>query len=139
MLKEIGRTPKLMGVMMLYVGSNSIFKSQNTVSIFFLEKSYESGGQQIDPRELSFLTLLCYFPSILIIMMGPKLTPRYVSYKVFFKGVLGLLILSAFFTPVLRDVLPLGHYRWLIYANQSVIYWISPKAFSPFCNYLIGK
>lgn len=57
-------------------------------------------------------------------------------------GVIGFFTLATLIIPFLSDLRGMVESKTLFYIlciNQSTIYWATPKIFSPFMSYIVGK
>lgn len=122
--------------------SNGVFKTIQAISVFFFEQSWSQDGLGISPKDLSFVTLLSYFPSLIILMGSPKVVPKYIGYKSFIRVMCLVLSFTIFMIPFWRDVFSqefLVKNLWIVYLNIILMYCFNPKIFSPFINFVINN
>lgn len=74
---------EIRGFILVYLISNGVFKTIQMISVFFMEQSWEQEGLGISTKNLSIVTFLSYFPSVVILMGSPKIVPRFFGYKNF--------------------------------------------------------
>ena len=88
------------------------------------------------------MAVLSYVPSTLLLFVSPCYVPEKISYQKYMNFVIGLFTVAIFMTPLYRDIMNKSNYniiRVIVLINQSTVYWCTPKVFSPFINYIVGK
>lgn len=75
-------------------------------------------------------------------MISPFYVPSKLSYKWFMGIVISFFAFAVMITPFLSDlakVVSPSVIFWIACINQSTVYWSTPKIFSPFMSYIVGK
>lgn len=112
------------------------------VSVFFSEQKWEENGLGISNKNMSLAIFICYFPSVIILMSGPKFVPSILDYTTFIKIITAILSFSIIFLPFLRDFFSeifIHGNLWVVFVNIIFLNAFNPKLFSPFVNYLLNK
>lgn len=122
--------------------TNGAFKTMSLLSVLFLEREVSEQGLGIDSYTISFVAVVSIIPSVLIIMVSPLFVPSKVSYQMYMGVVISFFAFAVMMTPLLSDlkkVLSPTLIYWIACINQSTVYWSTPKIFSPFMSFIVGK
>ncbi len=136
------KNKRLRDIIIVYVLANSVFKTMNLLSSFYLEAPLDKEGLGVSSKTLTIVAFLSYFPSVIILMTSPLFVPSKFTYKGFISLIIFLFFAATFLTPIFKEFVTeknMVYLRWLIYFNQSMVYWANPKIFSPFINYIVNK
>ena len=132
----------LRNIFTLYIMSNAVFKSMNMLCTIFLEAKLSEEGLGVDPKELTMIAFISYFPSLLILLVSPMYVPSVLGFKKYMTIIGGLYSLGIILTPFWKDLISVDNIHILkifIFTNQVMIYTMNPKMFSPFINVIVGQ
>lgn len=136
------KMPDVRGLIIIYFIANGVFKSVTMIIIFFIEQAYNQDGLGINNKNMSIITLISYFPSVVILMGSPKVVPKFFGYINFIRTMTFILSIFILTIPMLRDVFTkqfLDDNNWIIFLNVILLNAFNPKLFSPFVNYLVNS
>ena len=140
-LKFCWNKKDLRNTVIVYILSGAVFRTILIQSVLYLETDASKNGLGIRASELSIVSLISYFPSVIVLFSSQKFVPRYISYQNFIRILLIIFSIAIFIIPLCKDLLTFfqqHNMTWIILLNQSAIYWSNPRIFSPFINYLIN-
>lgn len=136
------KMPDVRGLIIIYFVANGVFKSVTMIVIFYIEQPYEKEGLGINNKNMSIITLISYFPSVIILMGSPKIVPKFFGYIKFIRTMTFILSISILTIPMIRDIFSekfILENQWIIYLNVILLNAFNPKLFSPFVNYLVNS
>lgn len=102
-LKSSLKNEQLRSLMIIYGISSACCNSEALISMMYIQTSWEKGGLAIDSNNLVKLSVLCFFPSVLILLYSDRIIPKKISISKFIKTI--IIIFSSFvlLLPFLRD------------------------------------
>ena len=133
---------EIRGLILIYIIANGVFKTVTIISVFFVEQKWEDDGLGVSNETMSLAIFICYFPSVIILMSGPKFVPSILGYTTFIKIITGIFSFAILCLPFLRDFftkLFIHRNLWTIFINIIFLNAFNPKLFSPFVNFLLNK
>ena len=119
----------------------SVYTTEMVVTVFYLETSWSVGGLGLSDQEVSYLTFFTFIPVIVLVLILPKITPKYVTYFSLYKIIIIPHIVFFMLIPVLRDAFVTfekNHRFVLIYFVISTFMIFNPNLISPFVNYYLN-
>ena len=134
------KTQLARNIIIVSVLSIACYKAVLVISVFFLEASIENEGLGISEKELTDLTILSYFPCLLIILCTTFIVPKKISYINFVKYYLILLAITIGLVPILKDISDMGgliSFKWFVYVIQFLLLIANPKIFLSFINLIL--
>ncbi len=142
MFKACMKDPEIRGLILVYLIANGVFKTQQMISVFFVEQTWAEQGLGVSTKSMSIVTFISYFPSVIILMGSPKVVPKYFNYTPFIRTMCLILSLTIIAMPFIRDLFSHSYIAanpWIAYLDIVLTYSFNPKLFSPFVNYLINS
>lgn len=141
-LKAVNKPSLVRSLLIVHILLTALHKVQTFLSVLYLEMKISKGGFGITAAELSYLSVICYIPSLFILLVSPTVVPSRIRYFTFIKSMVTVYGVLFFLIPVLKD---LSSYMTpsvahaLIIADQGLTISLSPRILTPFINYLINK
>lgn len=105
-LKSSLRNKKLRSLMILYGICSACVNSEYIIAMLFIQEKWEAGGLEVSAENLSNLSLLAFFPSVLILLYSDRVVPDRISIISFSKSVIIVFAGAVLLFPVLRDLIP---------------------------------
>lgn len=140
--KFIWHHKSLRNFVIVYMITNGCFKTMSLLSVLFLERAPSEQGLGIDSEVISWVAVISIIPSVTLVMISPFFVPKKISYQLFMGAVISFFAFAVIMTPVMRDlgkIVSPEFIFWIACINQSTVYWATPKIFSPFMSYIVGK
>ena len=133
---------ELRAYMLVYFITNGVFKTINSITVFYLEAPFMEEGLGVNSKLLTYISLMSYVPCVIVLLSAPLYVPQKINYRHYIMGILTIFSTSVILLPAFKDILTQQNYSkyiWFVYLNQIILYSTNPKLFSPTINYLVGK
>lgn len=140
--KECMAEKDMRNLIIVYFITNGVYKAQVLISIFFLETAWRNGGWGLSAKTVATISVLCYIPVALAILISPSFVPKRVSYAGYTKIMISTLLVGLFLVPFSRDMIHRDDRKtavWVAYGIQALINISTPKMYSPFLNFIMNK
>lgn len=106
---------KMRSLMILYGISSACSNSEIIISILYIQTKWEEQGLGLLPNQVVSLSVICFFPSIVILLFSGELVPGKLSVISFTKIAICIFSFAVIFLPFLRDLLPeFNHQKWSV-------------------------
>jgi hypothetical protein len=102
-LKVSLRNKQLRSLMVIYGISSACCNSEALISIMYIQTDWDKGGLGLNADDLVRLSVICFFPSVMILLYSDRVIPKKMSISKFITMI--ILIFSTFvlLLPFLRD------------------------------------
>ena len=120
---------KMRSLMLLYGTSSACTNSEILVSMLYIQTKWEEQGLGLHANQVVSLSVIAFFPSVVILLFTGEIVPRIFSVQSFIRIVIIIFSSSVFLLPVLRDILPeASQTNWVvgnnIFFNQSFSFFL---------------
>lgn len=141
-LKAINKPSLIRSLLIVHILMTALHKVQMFLSVLYLEMKVNKGGFGISAAELSYLSVICYIPSLIILLVSPRFVPSKIRYFTYIKTIIVFYGILFMLIPILKDTaeyLGPDATHVLVILDQGLSISISPRIFAPFITYLINK
>lgn len=141
-LRAVNKPSLVRSLLIVHILMTALHKIQTFLSVLYLEMSVKKGGFGISAAELSYLSVICYVPSLIILLASPTIIPSKMRYFTFIKAIIVFYGIVFTLIPVIKDFSGFLGVRLtyiFILSVQGLAIAISPRILAPFINYLINK
>ena len=85
----------------MYILFGAIYRTNMLISILFLEGEFPKLGMGVDRDSISFVSFICFIPSIILIFISPFIVNKYISDRSFIVLIISLYMLATISLPIL--------------------------------------
>lgn len=130
----------LRGIILTYIVNNAINKSSVIFMVMICTFAWADGGLGLSTGVFSVITVLSFIPAEILVLTTPMFVPKSISRYHFIKVTVFLTMLTFILVPLFRITMTESSIKsYFVYFVISLIFWVNPKQFSPFVNYLVNS
>jgi MFS family permease len=112
--KSSFKDKKMRSLMILYGISSACTNSEIIISMLYIQMKWEEQGLGLQAEQVVSLSIICFFPSVVILLFSGEVVPSKISVKSFTSIVILIFSLSVVSLPLLRDFLPQVYKNWSV-------------------------
>lgn len=119
---------------------NAIYWTNMLISILFLEAEYPRFGLGVDKNSISYVSFICFIPSIILIFISPFIVNKYISDKSFIVLIISIYMMATLLVPFLKDLkseFNLKSTNIFALINLGITNCTSPGLISPYFYYYV--
>lgn len=102
-LKVSLKNKQLRSLMIIYGISSACCNSESLISIMYIQTDWDKGGLGINPDDLVKLSVICFFPSMIILLFSDRIIPKKISIPNFITTIIIIFSTFVLLLPFLRD------------------------------------
>lgn len=105
-LRSSFRDKQMRSLMVLYGISSACTNSEILIAMLYIQTKWAEQGLGLVPEQVVSLSVVCFFPSVVILLYSGEVVPSRIPVKTFTKSVIYIFALSVLSLPLIRDLCP---------------------------------